>query len=134
MTIKSFSTAAKSVEDNETPVGAPVEVEFDERKILFNPPTTGQWAVTMAGNSDAADTSEQLATQINFFFSLLGSKDAAWFKHRLFDRDDPFDVDNIAELIEYLMEEWAGRPTKPSSTSSTAQSNGGKRSTAVQAL
>lgn len=133
MTIKSFSTAAKSVEDNQIPIGAPLEIEFDDRKIVLNPPTTGQWAVTMAGNSDSSDTREQLATQINFFFSLLEDQDASWFRHRLFDRDDPFDVDNIAELIEYAMEEWAGRPTTPSSTSSTARSNGGKRSTAVQA-
>lgn len=130
MTVKSFTTSGKSVEANQTPIGEPVEIELDDRKITFIPPTTGQWAVTMAGSSDPESPAEMIATQINFFFSMLDDEDVSYFRHRLFDREDPFDVDNIAEIIEYLMEEWTARPTKQPSDYLPSQSNGGKKSTA----
>jgi hypothetical protein len=132
MTIKSFTTSGKSVEQNGTPMGEPVAVDVDGREVTFVPPTTGQWAVTMAGGTDSSSPSDQVATQINFFFSMLDPKDVAYFKHRLFDREDPFDVDNIADIITYLLEEWAARPTKQPSDYLPSQRSGGKKSTATR--
>lgn len=132
MTIKSFTTSGKSVEENGTPMGEPVTVDVDGREVIFIPPTTGQWAVTMAGGTDSSSPSDQIATQINFFFSMLDDKDVHYFKHRLFDREDAFDVDNIAEIITYLLEEWAARPTKQPSDYLPSQRSAGKRSTATR--
>lgn len=132
MTVKSFTTAGKSVEANQTPLGEPLSIELDGREITFTPPTTGQWAVTMAGGTDTSSPSDMIATQINFFFGMLDTDDVNYFRHRLFDREDPFDVDNITEIIEYLIEEWSARPTKQPSDFLPSQSNGGKRSTAVR--
>jgi hypothetical protein len=132
MSHRSFTTSAKSVEDNESPMGTPVTYEIDERDVTFLPPTTGQWAVTLAGLSDTASATEQMGAQINFFFSMLDDDDMRYFKQRLMDREDPFDVADIAEIITALMEEWSARPTIPPSGSSRSPSTGGKRSTAVR--
>jgi len=132
MTIKSFTTSGKSVEQNEAPIGQPVKVDMDGREVIFLPPTTGQWAVTMAGGSDTSSPADMVATQINFFFSMLEADDVSYFKHRLFDREDPFDVDNIAEIIEHLLEEWSARPTKQPSDFLPSQRSAGKRSTAAR--
>lgn len=140
MTLKTFSTAAKSVEDNDAPIGVPIEVtmeaeprvKLEEKTVTFIPPTTGQWAVTLAGQGDTTEGSEKIASQINFFFSMLDEKDEVYFKQRLFNREDPFDIDNVAEIIDYLMEEWSARPTKLSSVSSDSPPSAGKRSTAVR--
>ena len=130
MTVKSFITSAKAADATDAPLGEPVTIDLDGREITFLPPTTGQWAVTIAGGTDTANPSQMVADQINFFFSLLADEDVQYFRHRLFDRKDAFDVPNIAEIMEYLIEEWSARPTKQPSDFLPSQSNGGKKSTA----
>jgi hypothetical protein len=131
MTIKSFTTAARNNTDDGV-LGEPVDVEVDGRTVTFLPPTTGQIAVTLAGSSEMATDSELAAAQINFFFSLLEKRDATWFRRRLFDRSDDFDIETIGEIVEYLMEQWSARPTKQPSDYLPSQRSGGKKSTAVR--
>lgn len=132
MSVKAFVTSAKTVDDNETPIGETLVIEIDERAITLTPPTTGQWAVYLAGSSDTSSSAEMMASQINFFFSLLDEDDARYAKRRLFHRDDAFDVDNVAEILEFAMEEWSARPTKQPSDFLPSQSSNGKRSTAAR--
>lgn len=130
MTIKQFRTAARAA-DAEA-VGEPLEVEIDGRKIVLAPPTSGQLALVMVGASDVASESESIAASINFFFGLLNRADEKYLRRRLFDRDDPFEIDQIAEVVEYAIEEWFGRPTKSPSDFLPSQRGSGKKSTAKQ--
>lgn len=129
MTLKQFTTAARSAPE-EAPAGEPLDVEIDGRKVTLLPPTTGQLAIAMIGGGDMATQGEQIATSINFFFGLLEEKDAKFFRRRLFDRDDSFDVEQIADICEYATEEWFGRPTKQPSDFLPSQHGSGKKSTA----
>lgn len=130
MSLKSFTTAARAAEENALD-GLPVEVEIDGRNVVFLPPSDGQFAIALAGSSDLATTASQAATQINFFFSLLAKEeDSTYLRRRLFNRDDPFGIDMVADIITYLMEEWSARPTKQPSDYLPSQSSGGTRSTA----
>jgi hypothetical protein len=134
MSIKSFVTAAKSAENRAALNEAlPIEVEIDDRKITFFPPDDGQFAIALAGTGDLVDNATMASTQINFFFSLIhDEKDHAHLRRRLFDWRDPFGVENVADVIEYLMEEWSARPTKQPSDFLPSQSSAGKKSTAVR--
>ena len=130
MSLKSFTTAARSAEENAFEA-VPITVEIDEREITFLPPTDGQFAVALAGSGDLVDTATMASTQINFFFSLIEKKDDSnYLRRRLFDRSDDFGVEMIADIITYLMEEWSARPTKQPSDFLPSQSSAGTRSTA----
>lgn len=128
MTIKQFTTAAKSVE-GKTETASPVELEFEERKITFNGPSESQIAMLLVGSSDTVSGNQALSTTINFFFSLLEDDDQRYFKVRLLDRDDPFDVEDIVAMLNYLMEEWSATPTKPASDSTSSPPKTGHKST-----
>lgn len=130
MTIKQFRTAAKAQVDNEEATGEPLEVDIDGRAVTLLPPTAGQLGLALTGNSDMASTPENIASSINLFFGILEDHDAKFFRRRLFDRADPFDIDQIAAILEYAMEEWYGRPTKQPSDFLPSQHSTGKKSTA----
>jgi hypothetical protein len=132
MSLKSFTTAARSSEERALD-GLPVEVDIDGRNISFLPPSDGQFAIALAGTSDLNTTTEQAATQINFFFSLIErEEDGKHLRRRLFARDDDFGIEMIADIITYLMEEWSARPTKQPSDFLPSQSSAGTRSTAAR--
>ena len=132
MTIRQFTTAAKAEGDGKEPIGDPIQIEVDERPITFYAPTGGQLAVAMAEAAGYNGTGSQAAASINFFFSLLEDDDADWFKGRLFDRKDPFDIEEIGALSKDLMEEWSGTPIKQPSDFAPSQSSTGPRSTGKQ--
>lgn len=128
--MKEFLTAVKTAADSPDAIeGAPLPFKVDGKDFLAEPPTEGQIAAMLSGASDMSSTSEKVASALNFFFSVLHDDDVAYFKRRLFDRDDPFGAGEIAEIVAWLVEEWAGRPTKQPSDYTPSQQNGGPRST-----
>lgn len=129
MTIRKFTTAVKAEKDV---LGEDVTISVDGREVVFYAPTTGQLAIAMATVGGPGGLSETTAGSINFFFSLLGDEDADWFQVRLFDRDDSFDIDAVADLVKMLMEEWSATPTKQPSDFAPSQSSSGQRSTATR--
>lgn len=132
MALKEFVTAAQSTDGNEV-LGTPLRIKVDGRKVGFLPATQGQIAILLAGTSDSADTGDMVASSINFFFALLENRsDVSYFKKRLLDRADPFEADQISEIVAYLVEEWSARPTKAPSDYMQSQSSGGQRSTGPQ--
>lgn len=128
MTIKQFTTAAKDPHDN-VAAGDDQEIEVDGRTVKFYAPTSGQLGVAMATAAGYGTNMDRGAASINFFFSLMDEEDQNHFKGRLFDRNDPFDIDEISEITTFLMEDWSATPTKQPSDYAQSQSNGGHRST-----
>jgi len=130
--MKSFSTAAKNAEQKDESVGADVSFEFDGRTVLALAPTSAQMAVFLAAFSDQSGFGDSVAGIINFFHSLFERQDAVYFKRRLLDKNDPFDISDVTAILEYLIEEWSGHPTQPPSVSYPSESLGGPRLTGGQ--
>lgn len=131
MAMKEFITAAKAAADDPDAVEAEViTFQVDGREIEMLPPSEGQVAILLAGASDMSSGTEMIASSINFFMSLLAHpKDVTYFKRRLLDRNDEFGAENIAQIVEWLVEEWTARPTKQPSDFTPSQQSGGRKST-----
>lgn len=134
MTVKQFTTAAKAAEhDPEAVLGAPITIEMDGREVTFQGATQGQLAVLFAGASDTTSKTQNIASTINFFFSLVEDEDdVRYFKVRLLDRKDAFDADDVADIVMHLVEEWTANPTKQPSDFMPSQKSDGPKSTARQ--
>lgn len=125
--IKEFTTSVKA---EVTTWGNDVTYSIDGREVVFKAPTSGQMIAGIIGVDEDAEPSELVKTTLNFFFSLVSAKDHAYFRRRLLDYDDPFNEEDIANIVSSLVEEWSARPTKQPSDYLPSQRNGGPRSTA----
>lgn len=135
--MKAFVTAARAqkVEENEDEA---IVFKHDEREVKFYQPSIGQQAIMMQlassdmspGNSGKTGPA---ADFIALFFEMMDTDTQKYFKSRLLDRHDTFDIDGeggMLEIFEELMEEWSARPTKSASGSRASRSKTGKQSTA----
>jgi hypothetical protein len=132
MSMKEFTTAAKATEgDVEAVVGEDLTFLLDGDEYTAYAPTSGQLGMVMssAGSGHVSAT----AAVINFVFSVLGDRDAAHLRERMFDRTDPFGVEQILEIFEYVIEEWTGRPIKQPSDFKPSHKSGGRKSTRAAA-
>jgi hypothetical protein len=129
MGIKEFSTAAK-FEAEEAEAEEFIEFKLDDGVYRAYRPTTGQTAVMMSSLADYTTITERVAGTIDYFFGMLDADSSATLTRRLMDREDPFELAQINEIMSYLVEQWTGRPITPPSVSSRSRVNGGRRSTA----
>ena len=90
------------------------EIEVERRSLIAYRPKDGQVAMLMARMGRHSSTQDKMAGIIDFFVEVLGREDHEYVVNRLLDREDPFGFGEVTDVMEYLMEEWAGRPTKPS--------------------
>lgn len=133
MTIKSFTTAVDQVPDAAFEDAAPLEFDLDGETFTAYPPTGGQLAIVMASMGRHSDASEKIVGVIDFLDSILEEEGQARIRERLLDRNDPFDLDNIEEILNYLVGEWSARPTKQPSDFRRSRSNTTKSSTGKRA-
>jgi hypothetical protein len=125
-----FTTAARedwAPEDDET-----ITFPHDETDVTFYRPTSAQLAI-LAATSVQGNDSEAAGTYIALFFEMMDSDSQRYFRGRLFDRNDPFDLDGpggVQEIMEALVEHWSARPTKQPSDYQPPRSSTGKSSTA----
>lgn len=77
------------------------------------------------------DQLEQMMKVIDEVMGLvLVPESAAVFHERLFSRTDPYDLQNeVMPAVQWLVEEYTGRPTPPSPPSPTGSSDGTSSST-----
>jgi hypothetical protein len=119
--IKEFTTAAKDQGVGE----APIDFSVDGTVLKAYRPSEGQMAVFMASIGKGSNDIDMVAGPLNFFDSLLDGEGRAYFTERLLDRDDPMDIPTIVEIMESIIEDWAGRPTpEPSDSTASLQSTG----------
>lgn len=124
--IKEFTTAAREAKANADD-GIPFVV--DGHECVCYKPEASQFAVLMASISRQNDFSSQVAGVINFFASVLDQPTHAHLTGRLLDRTDPFGIEEVQGIIEWMVEEWTGRPTQSPSGSTPSPASGGQRST-----
>jgi hypothetical protein len=129
--MKEFVTAAKDgierrVEEK------PISFLHDDTEVTFYEPSPGQ-AVLLLGMNPRTMDMRDARTFLALFFNLMDDDTRDYFEDRLMDRTDPFELDSeggIADIFEYLSEEWSGKATKQPSDFQQSQSATGRASTA----
>ena len=124
--MREFTTAA-----NRGKAGVPnaIDIEFklDDDILTAKAPTSGQVALFIQGGRSGGISS--VTALFEFFSDVLEDDD--WAKVEVKLRDG-MDVQLLAEISNYLIEEWSGRPTKRSPVSSRTLNGTGRKSTGKQ--
>lgn len=122
MSVKEFVTAVAEDEKNLEEEDF-VEFKLDGRLMKAYTPTSGQLVMLNAGLGRGQTDDQRFATILNFMFGCLEDADKDHLESRLLDRSKRhrMNLDQLEEIFEYLMEEWFGRPTKPSTDSASTQ-------------
>lgn len=127
--MKEFITAAESQAAAEEDREDVVEFSVDGVLCRAFKPGGGQLGVLMAATSGHQPPQVQIAGIINFFNSTLDDQSSSYLVNKLLERDNGFEIEEVQDILEYLVEEWTGRPTKSPSGSTRSQSRGGRKST-----
>lgn len=134
--MKEFNIAAKDAAGEDEEV---LEIPFGERTLLAKRPTAGQIALfyDRAASDPTTDEPDNgpVGAVFNFLRGVLAEGDVPYLKKLISDGSIDFDLllggddKNDRGLVDAIMEEWAGRPTGPSSDSSPSREATGRRST-----
>ena len=124
--MREFKKAAK----RESILPNPVDIEISvlDTVLTAHAPGSGQLTMFMAYQTDGSDPGDQAKAMMDLLYAMFGEEDYAWIQSQLLQ--DEMDVEMLLEIIEYLGEEWATRPTSSASASSPSRASTGKRSTA----
>lgn len=130
--MKAFVTAAKAAKTNKENEEDAISFTHDGRDVKFYQPSVGQQAVMMG--MSGSDLNVSTASDfIALFFEMMDNDTQKYFKSRLLDREDSFELDGdggMMDIYSWLAEQWSGKPTKPASGSRSSASKTGKGSTA----
>jgi hypothetical protein len=126
--MREFVTAVREAYDPDD-VDQGQTLLLDGKELTYYKPVEGQYMMFMASTSQHASQNERVAAVVNFFVGLFDKESQTHLAERLMDRDDPFGIDKINEIMDAMTEEWAGRPTQPSTVSSRSPKTGGRKST-----
>lgn len=131
--MKEFTTAFEEAlqEDEGTPVEEQyIEFKLDGREMRAYPPTDGQLAFMLAALGRGQTNDQRFAGIINILMESLRDDDKDYLEARLLTRDPKrrLPMEKIEQIFEYLIEEWFGRPTQPSSGSTESQPHDGQNS------
>lgn len=98
--------------------------------MTANAPTAEQLAITLAhGASEFASHADEMASALGLFKDVLDPKDYHILVRRLRDPKDEVDLAMLADIIEWLVEQWQDFPTQQPSASSRSAKPTGPRST-----
>lgn len=125
--MREFVTAVAAQED-ESQQGW-IDFKVDGVVCRARRPSPGQVAYLLASMHKRAPLEQQIAGAINFCMAIMDHDSASYLSDKLLDPEDPFEIPQIQDIIEYLVEEWSGRPTEQSSDSSSSQEAPGPTST-----
>lgn len=130
---KSFTLAAAEA-NGSLDDALPFTMEGDETQLYAYAPTEGQ-LVLLLGVVDLSpdDTSEggTVANDVmSVFFECMEESTALHLRKRLRSRADRFGLQDIMNIIQWLVEEASARPTSPPSGSTSSPGTAGTRSTA----
>jgi hypothetical protein len=105
--MREFRTAVKNAN------GSNDEVPFSLDGHQFVAVRPKEWVMleTAAVQADGVPPGEQAAAVIGFVKSVFAEPGRTTILARLRDPADELDVEDMRPIIEWLTEEWAGRPT-----------------------
>lgn len=125
--MKEFVTAAEQADEQDE---ADLIFMVDGQEMRAYKPTEGQFALLMMALGRHVSDNEQFAGAIDFFINVLDDRSQQYVIDRMMSRDKIIPLEQIIEIMHWMVEEWGGRPTRPPSGSTQSRSNGGRKSTA----
>ena len=130
-----FEVAVQETDDDEETLTFKIkDVDKDGKEIgvtemTAHPPNPGQFAMLMASIGRGSKENDRISGLINFFLRVMDEEDAYYIEGRMFDGKDPMGLEHIEETMEWMVEQWSGRPTKPLCVSIRWPQSGGQNST-----
>jgi hypothetical protein len=122
--MKEFNTAIEESErDDET-----MEFKIDGQLLRAYRPTDGQLALLMASLGRHTNEMTKVAGVIDFFVTVMDDESYNYVVNRLLSREDALGLEQVQGVIEWMIEEWSGRPTQPLSVSTPSRQSGGPKS------
>lgn len=131
--MKEFYTAAKDTigEGSEDDL---IVFLHDGEEVTFYQPSSGQLAIMLSIVEGTKLDPKNAGAFIQLFFEMMDDETQRYFRGRLMDRKDTFDLDSeggMFEIFNHLSEEWSARPTKQPSDYQQSQRATGRKSTAT---
>jgi hypothetical protein len=119
--VRSFTTAQARKRAEAEAAGGQlryIEFDIDGEKFYAAPIAPGGALLDAAAAGQAKNNVERLRVVAGFLDAVLTSESAERFSQRMRTGDNPIDLATAAQVMAFLMEEYGGRPTVPSSASS----------------
>lgn len=116
---KSF-TGGKSISDFE-----PVSFDLRGQTFRCNPAVQGAVLLEFVARADSESGGEAAGALYGLFEDAMPAEEYARFQALLNDPAVIIEMDTIAEIASWLVEEYTARPTKPSENSGTGLSSPG---------
>lgn len=101
----------------------------DPTKLYLHLPGETELTLIAGSMSQYAETGEQAAAIMELFWGILDRDSMIHLRRRVKNRNDPFGIADIFNILEWVVEETTGRPTKPSSASTRSPGATGAGST-----
>jgi len=127
--VKEFALALEREISEEPDELLPFTMQGDDTQLFALVPTEADVALAAGALSQYAEDGEKVVAILDLFWSLMTEDTTRHLRRRLRDRKDRFGVGDVMNVLEWLIEERTGRPTKPSSGSTASQPSTGARST-----
>jgi hypothetical protein len=124
MPVKKFTTAEELPEERQKTV----TFDLDGTSMTARKPKT--YAMVDMANAADGDSLTQVKALIQFMNEVLDEKSRGHIQHRMADPDDTFDLEDLAPISNWLMEQFTGRPTTRSRASAARPRKTGSASTA----
>jgi hypothetical protein len=108
---------------------APITVAILDRDVTFEFPGAGQVTYLSMIATTAENDVEAASALLTFLVSMTNDEGGRILKRSVLNPHSGFDLDDVPDVIRYLIEEWGGFPTAPASASSATQATTGRTST-----
>lgn len=111
--MKEFTTQVREVVEDEKVM----KFKVDGHELVAHYPKDGQLAMLMVAVGRHRTESEQIGGVIDFFVQVMDRESHTYIVDRLLDYEDEFGLAEVTAIMEWMIEEWTGRPTQPLSVS-----------------
>jgi hypothetical protein len=129
MAVREFITAVEQSEEDSNEEPLVFRVEEGGPELRAYKPTEGQYALLVMSLGRHASNMDQAAGIIDFFINVLDEESERYVVNRMMSRENIIPLSKIVAIMEWMTEEWGGRPFQSPSGSTSSQPKGGKKST-----
>jgi len=112
-----------------TKVKTPLTFNIDEEEFTARPAVPGALLLDFVAEADSEDPVRAADAVMSFFDLALVDEDKDRFRDFIRDPDVAIQMDIIAQVIEWLVEQYTARPTPPPSPSRNTRTRSGRGST-----
>jgi len=107
---------------------ADLHFKIDGHEMRAYKPTEGQFALLVMAMGRHTTDMDQFAGIIDFFIQVLDEPSQRYVIDRMMSRVDIIPMSEVVEIMEWMIEEWGGRPFQKQSGSTSSPPKGGPKS------